>query len=834
MTAASQPSIQGLTSDDAQRRLEAYGPNVAVKLRRGARLLEFASILADPMAIMLGLAGAAYFAVGERLEGAVLFGALIPILGIDVLLEARSNDALKRLAAAVSPKARVVRDGVEQEIEAQDLVPDDLLVIGEGDFVHADAMVISASNLAIDESQLSGESEPQAKHPARDDAGAARVYAGSRVLAGHGLARVTATGAASQYGKIAVLVASAQSERTPLQLRVAAMVRWTATAGLALSTAVFGLELLRGAGLSHAFLYAITLAMASVGEEFLLVLTLFLSLGAYRLGRRGLLVKRIAAVETLGSTTVICLDKTGTLTAGSFELTGNQPLADDVSENDLLVAAVLACEPSARDSMESIIVRHCADHYVDVGQIHRDWQLTFDYDFDPYGKHMSHVWRRTDSGAAIIVAKGALEGILEHCAIDAAARALAVAANADFAARGIRVLAVAGRESADINDFVGIRANDERGLKLYGLLGFHDPIRPGVAAAVAECQRAGIALKLITGDHALTAHAIADAIGLAHENDGIVVGGDLEALDNAGLSELARTKSIFARTGPADKFAIVDALIKSGEVVAMTGDGINDAPAMRRATIGVSMGRRATEVARGAAELILLDDDFAGLVAAIREGRRLFGNIQQAFRYLIGFKVMLVTMAFAPPLFALPILLTPLNLVWLELIVHSVSALVFEGRDTGEDVMARPPHDPKRPIISAGAAARSAVCGALLAFGAIGLYLLYLPKGEPYARGVAMVAAVFGSMGLAFAELAGDRRWWTTPPPRDSRTWSIIVLVALSPIPFTMVPALARLLELAAPSWQAWIAALVCAGTAIGWRSIGSRSLKSAPIALES
>jgi Ca2+-transporting ATPase len=817
----------GLTSNEARQRLAKHGPNVAVKPRRGERLLELASMLADPMAIMLAIAGAAYLAMGERLEGAVLLGALVPVLGIDVLLEARSRGALKKLAAGVGAKARVIRDGDEQEIPAQDLVPGDLLVITEGDLVHADAIVISASNLATDESQLTGESERQNKHPSDEGTGIveeARVCAGSRVLAGHAVTQVTATGTSSQYGKIAALVAETDSDRTPLQRRVATIVQWTATIGIAMSLAVFALEMFRGIPPSRAFLYAITLAMASVGEEFLLVLTLFLSVGAFRLSRKGVLARRISAVETLGSTTVICLDKTGTLTAGSYELAEHLPLANTISENDLLVAAVLACEPEARDSMEAVIVRHCAEHAVDVAKIHRDWKLVFDYDFDSRGKHMSHVWRRTDGHQATIVAKGALEGVLEHCAIDAGARARAVAANADFAARGMRVLAVAGRASSNLSDFVGARSHDERDLGLYGLLAFHDPIRPGVPAAIAECQRAGVRLKLITGDHALTAHAIADATGLAHENDGIVTGAELESVDAERLGELAHTKSIFARIGPAQKFAIVDALMKSGEIVAMTGDGINDAPALRRANIGVSMGRRATEVARAAAALILLEDDFAALVGTIREGRQLFGNIQQAFRYLIGFKVMLVAMAFAPPLFDLPILLTPLNVVWLELIVHPVSALVFEGRDSGDDVMARPPLDPKRAIVPLRAASRSAICGALLAVGALAIYFTYLPNGEPHARGVAMVTSVIGSVLLIFAELAGERRWWNFPLPRDARTWSIVVLVSATAILFTSISSFARLLEITAVSWRAWLAAIVIAFAAVGWRAMGVRS----------
>ena len=774
---------------------------------------------------MLAVAGVAYLLMGERLEGAVLLTALIPVLSIDVILEIRSQSALKKLATNVAAKARVIRDGREEELPSEMLVPGDLLLLGEGDIVHADATVVSASNLAIDESQLTGESEPQAKRGEEDKEYAAgeesRVYAGSRVLAGHGVTYVTATAASSQYGRIAGLVAQATSDRTPLERKVAVIVRWTATAGVALSIAVFALERLRGTPLGRAFLYAITLAMASVGEEFVLVLTLFLSVGAFRLSRKGVLVRRINCVETLGSTTVICLDKTGTLTAGSYELGSHVPLANDLSERDLLQFAVLACEPQARDSLEIAIIAHCADYGVDVARILGDWRLAYDYDFDSRGKHMSHVWQRADGTGAVIVAKGALEGVLEHCVIESGSRERAMRANAELAARGMRVLAVAGRACTLPSDFTGIRTHDECELELYGLLGFHDPVRPGVSAAVNECQRAGVRLKLITGDHPLTAHAIADATGLVHREDGIITGPELDRVLPEYLTEVVRKNSIFARTRPDQKYAIVDALIRDREIVAMTGDGINDAPALRRANIGVSMGSKAAEVARAAAGLVLLDDDFGALVATIREGRRLFLNIEKAFRYLIGFKVMLVGMAFGAPLFGLPILLTPLDVVWLELIVHTVSTFVFEARDPGEDVMGRPPIDPSRSIVPLGAASRSAICGALLAVGALGAFVYYLPLGQRYARSLAMVAAVIGSVLLIFAELAGERQWWKTAVPHDARFWTVCLAAAATPFLFSYVPLFAMPLGLAPLAWPALAVALAIVGVGVGWRSLG-------------
>lgn len=422
MKATTRQATEGLTSAEARRRLEIYGRNLAVRHRPSKRLLEFAKLLLDPMAIMLAAAGIAYLLMGEQLEGAVLLAALVPVLGIDVILEVRSQAALKKLATNVEAKARIIRDGREQEVHSEMLVPGDLLLLSEGDIVHADATVVSASNLAIDESQLTGESEPRIKrdqeHEENEAGEESRVYAGSRVLAGDGISYVTATGASSQYGRIAGLVAQAISERTPLERKVAVIVRWTATVGVALSIAVLFLEIFRGTPPGRAFLYAITLAMASVGEEFVLVLTLFLSVGAFRLSRKGVLVRRINCVETLGSTTVICLDKTGTLTTGSYELGVHVSLTTDLSEMELLQFAVLACEPQARDSIEAVIVEHCAEHGVDVARILGEWQLVYDYDFDSRGKHMSHVWKRADGTGAVIVAKGALEGVLEHCMIE--------------------------------------------------------------------------------------------------------------------------------------------------------------------------------------------------------------------------------------------------------------------------------------------------------------------------------------------------------------------------------------------------------------------------------
>lgn len=820
--------IGGLSTAQALERLHAFGPNLMVRPRRLARLAETLRTLADPMALMLAAAGLVYLALGERTEGFILLAALGPVLAVDVALQARSRAALKELAAAVAPRATVLRDGHPAEIATRDIVPGDLMLLREGDIVHADAVVRSASNLSVDESMLTGESEPLDKSAfegpsqGREIPERSLLFAGSRVLAGQASAEVVATGLNTRFGKIASLVADAGFEPTPLQRRTARMVQWIVAAALGAAALIFWVMLRNGAGPGGAFLYAITLAMAAVGEEFVMVLTLFLGLGAWRLSRIGVLVRHIASVETLGSTTVICLDKTGTLTLGSYTLGSHAPLLPAVSEAELLEVSALACEPNPADSMERVIVEHCAEHGVDVARLHCEWQLAYDYDFDTAGRHMSHVWKRPDGTGACIVAKGALEGIAEHCDFGAGEREKAFEANAELAGRGMRVLAVAARFSEGPSAFTGVRAQDERSLRLFGLLGFLDPVRPEVPAAVAECQRAGVKLKLITGDHALTAHAIADATGLEHDDGSIVTGEELDRAGGANLAALVRTKSIFARVRPEQKYAIVQALKDAGEIVAMTGDGINDAPALRRADIGICMGRRGTEVARAAADIVLLEDNFTALVATIREGRRIFDNLQRAFGYLVGFKVMLVGLALAVPLAGLPILLTPVGLVWLELIVHPVSALLFEGRMPEQDVMARPPLDPARPILPGRSALVSAASGGMLAAGALGIYVSLLGHGEAYARSAAMVVAIAGSLLLVWAELCGAGSWWSVGLPREARFWIVAAAIALSLPIFMEVRPIAEVLGIDPLNGRHWMAALALALAAVGWRSAGT------------
>jgi P-type Ca2+ transporter type 2C len=388
----SSSQFTGLSSEEATSRLAKFGPNQLVRTQKTAAVRELLLTVADPMALMLALASAFYLWLGDARDALVLAIALVPILSIDVAMEARSRQALKKLAAAVASKARVIRDAQQIDLASAELVPGDLLVIREGDVVHADGIVRFAANLKIDESQLTGESEPQEKIPLNGDAKASersRFYAGSLVIAGHGLGEVTATGEDTRFGNIARLVAEADTSTTPLQRETSKMARYLVGAAISLAICIFLVRIARNAPASRAFLYSVSLAMSAVSEEFVLVFSLFLSLGAWRLAKIGVLVRRLASVETLGSTTVICLDKTGTLTTGNYVFSKHQVLHEELSEDELLEAAVLACERRPEDPIELAIIAHCSSHAVKPDDLYSRWSLIHDYAFDPHGKHMS-------------------------------------------------------------------------------------------------------------------------------------------------------------------------------------------------------------------------------------------------------------------------------------------------------------------------------------------------------------------------------------------------------------------------------------------------------------
>jgi Ca2+-transporting ATPase len=709
--------------------------------------------------------------------------------------------------------ADVVREGHVLSVPLEEIVQGDALVLREGHVVAADGVIQWAANLTIDESSLTGESEPQSK---RLDA---PFFAGSVALSGHGFGRVTATGAGTQYGGIAALVAQTAPSPSPLQRHTAVLVRRLGVVAVIVAVGLFVLSLQRGEPWTRALLGAVSLAMAAIPEEFPIVLTLFLSVGAWRLASHGMLVRRLASVETLGSTTVICTDKTGTLTLGDFQLVEHVVLTSSLTEHDFLEIAVLACERLPADAMERAIGVYAEGQGVSRPAVAARWVLVRDYDFDAIGKHMSHVWHALDAKDRFVVAaKGAVEGVIAHCALDANARRSALEANDNLARHGLRVLAVAMKRM----DHVGSnRDEDERDLTLCGLLGFQDPVRPEVPGAVDECQRAGISIKMITGDHALTAHAVAEAAGLIHHDDLIVTGDELDALGDGERAARINRAAIFARISPEQKFLIVDGLKRAGAIVAMTGDGVNDAPALRRADIGIVMGQRGTDVARATADLVLLDDNFASIVATVREGRHILQNIQRAFLYLIAFHIPIIALAVLAPLSNVPLLLLPIHLVWLELIVHPVSAVVFQSEKATESLMTRPPRDPAAPLLPRPAVTRSALSGGFLAAASFAMYWWQWPAvGEPHARALALVVLLAGYQTLIFAERLALPDTRIDRLPRTLVFWAVWCGAALSLVAILYVPALAALFRVSPPGLAHISMAVVLGVAAVAWRLV--------------
>ncbi len=782
----------GLTSDQAAALLAEHGPNELVpESRREGTLALLWRSLRDPMVLLLVIAAVVYATTGDVTDAVVTAVALVPIAAVGLVLERRSQRALDRLRALTARSARVLRDGVFKQLPATEIVPGDVIAFREGDVVPADARQIEGANVSTDEAALTGESMPVEKSRGET------LLAGTMVVAGRGTALVTATGGRTEYGRVGRLVAEVKQPPTPLERLVRRFTGSLLAVALAFCVLVAGVELARGRGLAAALIAGVSLAIAAVPEEFPMVYTLYLALGAWRLARRNALVRRLSGVEGLGAASVICSDKTGTLTTGRPAVAVLRPLGDDrapASERALLEAALLATEEKPFDPLDVAIAERAREEGVEIDSR----QMVRDYGFDQGARYMCHVWR--GDGHFEVAAKGALEGILDRTRPAHATRAAAEAANADLARDGMRVLAVAhGRLTA----LGRSRHDDEEHLKFRGLVAFADPLRPGVREAIAECRDAGIRVIMITGDHPATARALATALGMDHGAE-IATGADIESADR--LSQLAPRANVFARVRPEQKYTLVRELKRRGSIVAMTGDGINDAPALREADIGVAMGKRGTDVAREAATLVLLDDNFATIVAAVREGRRIFANLQKAFSYLVAFHLPLLLTAFVVPVLGAPLLLLPVHLVLLELFVHPVVSLVFEDAPAPAALMRRPPRSQSKFLMSRSDGVRAVIQGLVLSAGVIVLYVWLLGSAEPEveARSTAFVALVSGQVLLLLVERTRPRTLWRGLDSFGRTSSLVLAGTAAALVAALYLPPVAGVLKLVPLSAMQW------------------------------
>ncbi len=710
--------------------------------------------LREPMLQLLLAAGLLYLILGNPAEASILLAFAILNVVMVILQESRSERALAALRDLSGIQSTVIRGGVRQTLDARRLVRGDLIVLAEGNRVPADALVLEAAGLQVDESILTGESVPVLKAVGGDD----HVRSGCLVVAGTGLAEIVATGANSELGRIGRSLTVLESAPTPLRRQTRSLVRFFAVAGIASSLLLAGTYGVLRHDWTAAALAGITLAMATLPEEFPLVLTIFVVLGAWRMSQRRVLTRRAEAVEALGAATILCTDKTGTLTmnrmqiavlrAGGAELPITGAALDSLPEefHELVEFAILASRPDPFDPMEQAFMALGAAALARTEHLHADWSLVRDYPLSPELMAMSQIWQPREGPPWIIASKGAPEAIGNLCHLSPDRLSHLEREASELAGRGLRVLAVAKGRAVD-----GRMPDRQHDIDftLIGLIGLADPLRPGVAEAVTACHTAGIKVAMITGDHPVTAQAIARQAGIP--DSPVMTGDELAALDDEQALETVRRTCIFARIAPDQKLRLVQILTRGGEVVAMTGDGVNDAPALKAAHIGVAMGGRGTDVARESAAVVLLDDDFSSLVAGVRCGRRIDDNLRKAFGYILAVHVPIAGLSLIPVLLNWPILLGPVHVVFLELIIDPVSSIAFEAEAEEPDIMERPPRRPGAPLFDRRLIVRSLLQGTIVLAAAL-IVLVAGGQGiDGTSRSMAFLTMVLGNFGLILA-----------------------------------------------------------------------------------
>jgi len=781
----------GLTPEEAAARLAEDGPNELPSARPRSAFAIAVSVLSEPMLLFLVACGGLYFLLGDREEAVLLSGFVLLVIGITFVQERKTERSLEALRDLTSPRALVIRGGAQQRIPGREVATGDLVVLSEGDRVPADGVVVASVSLATDESLLTGESVPVRKAAGDPAAGMGApggddtpfVFSGSLVVAGKAYVRIARTGARTEIGKIGAALRDLAPEPTPLESTVRRLVRRFFVAGVILCVLVFLVFGLTRGNWLHAVLAGITLAMAVLPEEFPVVLTVFLALGAFRLSKARVLTRRMASVETLGAATVLCVDKTGTLTenrmrvealaANGVELRVAGLASGAIPEelHETVEYAILASQRDPFDPMEVAITALGDRHLAGTEHLHHDWQLVREYPLSQALLAISRVFRSPDGRDYVIAAKGAPEAIVDLCHLDEPAARAALARVEALAAEGLRVLGVArarfrpGELPEGQHDFA---------FELVGLLGLADPIRAAVPAAVEECKRAGIRVVMITGDHVTTAQAIARAAGL--DDGAVITGPELAALSEDEVRDRIRAVSVIARAVPEQKLRIVAALRESGEVVAMTGDGVNDAPALKAAHIGIAMGGRGTDVAREAAGIVLVDDDFSSIVGAVRLGRRIYDNLEKAMAFIVAVHVPIAGLSLLPVLLRWPLVLMPVHIAVLQMIVDPACSLVFEAEPPDAGTMTRPPRDKDASLFGSRTLLASALQGVAVLAVSLAAFALALARGlaEDRARAFAFATLIFGNLALILVNRSWSQSMLATLRSRNKAFWVLL------------------------------------------------------------
>jgi len=767
-------AASGLSKLEAAERLRTEGPNEIPSARPRTTLRIALQVLQEPMLLLLVVTGVVYLLLGSPGEALTLIGAIAVVIGITIYQTRKTERTLDALKDLASPRALVIRGGEKVRIAGREVVRQDVLLLSEGDRVPADALLFSSINLTVDESLLTGESMPVRKgiwngqsgmiRPGGEDSPA--LFAGTLVVQGSGTARVMKTGVYTEIGKLGRSLQQIQVEGTRLERETHLFVRQFAIASAALCVVVavfYGLgrhQWLQGA------LAGLALAISLVPEEFPVVLTVFFAIGAWRISKKQVLTRRVSVIETLGSASVLCVDKTGTLTMNRMSV---RKVVSEEGHNDaeVIMSAVFASSAQPVDPMEQALVVRAAELEI----VRASPSLIREYPLSRSLLMMSRVVEIEGQDQYSLFAKGAPEAILQVCRLSPGRSSPILSLAETMAGTGLRVLGVSTGKCRK-GELPESQWDFEH--EFLGLIGFEDPVRPSVPSAIAECASAGIRVIMITGDYPATARNIAAQIGLPG-SDETITGQQIEEMTDAELLRRVSDAHVFARILPEQKLRLVNALKANGEVVAMSGDGVNDAPALKSADIGIAMGGRGTDVAREAASLVLLNDDFSSIVEAVRLGRRIYENLRKAMTYIFAVHVPIAGMSLVPVLFRMPLVLMPLHIVFLELIIDPACSIAFESEPGNPAIMSRPPRNPKDRMFDGKMIATSMYQGLGLFVVSLGAFFVSLHRGqgERDARAITFTTMVIGNIMLIWSNRSQTRTILETLRAPNKPLWMV-------------------------------------------------------------
>lgn len=821
----------GLTTDEANELQLKYGKNELTFQKKEPFIKKALHIMCEPMFLLLIIAAIIYFILGEPRDGLIMLIFVIGIISIDIIQEWKTDKTLNALKDLSAPHINVKRDGKEIQIASADLVPGDIMMIHEGVKIPADGVVIRCNDLCVDESSLTGEVEGVWKVSAENAKETSDYwrkdycYAGTLVTQGLAVVYVEKIGAATEYGKIGLGVAEAPDENSPLQKQTGSLVKLCAgiAAVLFVLTSVatwFNIpDHVSGDRLIESILAGITLAMAMIPEEFPVILTVFLSMGAWRLAKKQSLVRKLPSVETLGAVSVLCVDKTGTITMNQMIVQETWAIYGD--EHQLCETMGLGCETDAYDPMEEAMLAHCDKLGISKEHLFSG-ELISEYAFTNELKMMGHVWNR--NGELVIAAKGSPESILTICSLTEKEQEIIQHKITEYSKEGLRVIAVASVKPTNKSD---IPENlTDCSLTFCGLIGLFDPPRESVKNDIAICNKAGIRVVMITGDNGVTAASIAKKIGMENY-DNIITGDMLDNMTDNELRDKVKTVSIFSRVIPEHKMRIVKAFKDNGEIVAMTGDGVNDAPALKYADIGIAMGKRGSEVSREAADLILMDDNFSTIVDTIKDGRRIYDNIRKAVGYVFTIHIPIAFASLLAPMLGInpaSLMLLPLHIVLLELIIDPTCSIVLERQPAETNIMERRPRNPKEKLLNAKTLLKSVIQGIAIFAASFGTYYYTLsqnPDNAPVARSMGLAIIMLANLFLVQVNSSDTDHFWVSIKrlAKDKVMWVINVITVLGLLIILYTP-LNGGLKLASLSAGQFLTAFGLAAVSVLWYEV--------------